>query len=550
MEIVKYGGDIKDVGNTVPNSNSSPVVKYDSSKPVDYYSVKNAFQAMIIAKTMECNEYISDLFKITNPLLKMTIAFALLNPFQAYSLSKITLTYAIGYGAHIKRYCVATLYRKPSPVKKTWEICYINENSINHLYVAFDWYLKSNSKKKKNENYTVMTMTKPIEASKKDKDYSVLKSVPEEQETEFEYNSYIFAYSKTSYDDVVYAPSGEVKKKNHKLLIWTYDCTHETFDNLSQHVINQFAKSKVEDVWVQKIYTHENIGWKETVLEKNKRKFTTVVMKNNKNIEIGDTLRHFNESEDWHVERGIPYKKTFLFYGPPGTGKTSMIKAIVNELQRHIHYLNLSVIKNDNELIGLMSRINFKETVLVIEDIDAQGKLVHKRSKEFAQTSQQPTDKPVSPDQTSNQAQTQSNNGQTHNQTQEPNKKEEPTVTLSCLLNQLDGINNNHGMVAILTTNFPEILDEALVRDGRVDEKIFFDYVDHDQIYNMFVNFYNGKNEVTLNMIKERIDFSQWKIAPCNVENSMRRQYANSLKALDDLIESIGNKKSFEKFEI
>jgi len=543
MEIVKYGGDRKDVGNS--GSNSSPVVKYDSSKPVDYYSVKNAFQAMIIAKTMECNEYISDLFKITNPLVKMTIAFALLNPFQAYSLSRTTLTYAFGYGAHVKRYLVATLYRKPSPVKKTWEICYINDNSINHLYVAFDWYLKSNSKKKKNENYTVMTMTKPIEASKKDKDYAVLKSVPEEQETEFEYNSYTFAYSKTSYEDVVYAPSGEVKKKNHKLLIWTYDCNHETFDNLSQHVINQFAKSKVEDVWVQKIYTHENIGWKETVLEKNKRKFSTVIMKNNKNLEIGDTLRHFNESEDWHVERGIPYKKTFLFYGPPGTGKTSMIKAIANELQRHIHYLNLSVIKNDNELIGLMSRINFKETVLVIEDIDAQGKLVHKRSKEFNQT-----DKPVGTEQTqpaNGQGQGQT---QTQNQTQEPNKKEEPTVTLSCLLNQLDGINNNHGMVAILTTNFPDILDEALVRDGRVDEKIFFDYVDHDQIYNMFVNFYNGKNEVTLNMIKERIDFSKMKIAPCNVENSMRRQYANSLKALDDLIDSIGSKKSFEKFEI
>lgn len=225
-----------------------------------------------------------------------------------------------------------------------------------------------------------------------------------------------------------------------------------------------------------------------------------------------------------------------LFYGPPGTGKTSMIKAIANELQRHIHYLNLAVIKNDTELIGLMSRINFKETVLVIEDIDAQGKLVHKRSKEFAQELTPSTN--------------QDNLTGTGNTTKPEEKKPEQTVTLSCLLNQLDGINNNHGMVAILTTNFPEILDEALVRDGRVDEKVFFDYVDHEQIYNMFSNFYNGKNEVTLEIIKTRINFDLYKIAPCNVENSMRRQYANSLKALDDLVESMGSKKSFEKFEI
>lgn len=538
MEIIKYGGDKKEGVSQSPASSSSPIVKYDNAKPVDFVSVKSAFQAMIIAKTMECNEYLSELFKISNPLAKMTLAFALLNPFQAYSLSKTTFGYAWGYGAHIKRYFMATLYRKPAPVKKTWEICYINENSINHLYVAFDWYLKSNSKKKINKNHTVMIMIKPIEASKKEKDYAILKSVPEEQETEFEYNSYTFAYSKSSFEDVVYAPSGEVKKKNHKLLIWTYDCTYETFDNLSQHVINQYAKSKVEDVWVQKIYTHEQIGWKETPLERNKRKFTTVIMKNNKNNQIGDMLKHFNESEDWHVERGIPYKKTFLFYGPPGTGKTSMIKAIANELQRHIHYLNLAVIKNDTELIGLMSRINFKETVLVIEDIDAQGKLVHKRSKEFAQELGQPVSS--NPD----------NSTGTGNTIKPEEKKPEQTVTLSCLLNQLDGINNNHGMVAILTTNFPEILDEALVRDGRVDEKVFFDYVDHEQIYNMFSNFYNGKNEVTLEIIKSRINFDLYKIAPCNVENSMRRQYANSLKALDDLIESMGSKKSFEKFEI
>jgi chaperone BCS1 len=65
-------------------------------------------------------------------------------------------------------------------------------------------------------------------------------------------------------------------------------------------------------------------------------------MKNGKNNKITEMLRHFLEIEKLHLERGIPYKKSFLFYGPPGTGKSSMIKAMSFELQRHIHYLILS----------------------------------------------------------------------------------------------------------------------------------------------------------------------------------------------------------------
>lgn len=195
------------------------------------------------------------------------------------------------------------------------------------------------------------------------------------------YDNYTFNYSKTSFDDVIYAPSGEMKKKNYKLLIWSYYCGNDTFDNLSTHVINAYAKSKVDEVWVQKIYKHSNGMWKDSILDRNKRKIASVVMKGGRNQEISELLNHFTQTEEWHLERGIPYKKSFLFYGPPGTGKSSMIKAMSFELQRHIHYLNLSTIKNDQELSNLMSNINFKETILVIEDIDAQGSFVHKRPK-------------------------------------------------------------------------------------------------------------------------------------------------------------------------
>lgn len=573
MNPINYSGKMidSDTNNTNANNNNQ-VVPYNPTsqtqyKNVDLFSIKNAYQAMIIQKTMEAHELIANYLKMTHPLTKMTLAFMLLNPYQTLTLAKTYSIHLYSFGMFLGRSVKALIYGKPQPVKKTFEISYIVDNSINHLYVAFDWYLKSNSKIKKNENHAVLSMIKPIEASKQDKDYLVLKTVPEKQETEFVYENYTFNYSKTSFDDVIYAPSGEMKKKNYRLLIWSYYCGADTFDNLSTHVINAYAKSKVNETWIQKIYKHSNGMWKDSILERNKRKIASVVMRGEKNKDISELLNHFTQTEEWHLERGIPYKKSFLFYGPPGTGKSSMIKAISFELQRHIHYLSLSTIKNDQELSNLMSNIDFKETILVIEDIDAQGSFVHKRPKKQDNKENKENNEIdfINVNSKSNNenncdssslvmlsklmtAVNKQDKDKDKEKEQEKEQEFKSQLTLSGILNQIDGVHNNHGMILIMTTNYPELLDEALIRDGRVDERVFFDYCDYEQIYLMFKNFYNG-DCVSLETIKLKINLSEYKIAPCNVENSMRRCYSNQMAALDDIVNSIKSKKTFEKFE-
>jgi hypothetical protein len=62
-----------------------------------------------------------------------------------------------------------------------------------------------------------------------------------------------------------------------------------------------------------------------------------------------------------------------------------------------------------------------------------------------------------------------------------------------------------------------------------------FDYCDHEQIYKMFKNFYNGSLELTISDI-QRLDFNKVKVAPCNVENSMKKHYKNYNDAFNDLI--------------
>jgi len=70
-------------------------------------------------------------------------------------------------------------------------------------------------------------------------------------------------------------------------------------------------------------------------------------------------------------------------------------------------------------------------------------------------------------------------------------------LTFSGLLNALDGVGNHNGLVFVLTTNFKDQLDAALIRDGRVDVRVRFDYCTPDQMAKLFDTFYPQKETST-----------------------------------------------------
>ena len=53
-------------------------------------------------------------------------------------------------------------------------------------------------------------------------------------------------------------------------------------------------------------------------------------------------------------------------------------------------------------------------------------------------------------------------------------RKGRSLITLSGLLNAIDGNASQEGRLLILTSNNPDALDDALVRPGRVDKKVYF----------------------------------------------------------------------------
>ena len=66
-------------------------------------------------------------------------------------------------------------------------------------------------------------------------------------------------------------------------------------------------------------------------------------------------------------------------------------------------------------------------------------------------------------------------------------------ITFSGLLNTLDGIFYKRGLITFITTNYPERLDKALIRPGRIDYKMTFTYATKAELKMIFNAFYKDK---------------------------------------------------------
>lgn len=68
-------------------------------------------------------------------------------------------------------------------------------------------------------------------------------------------------------------------------------------------------------------------------------------------------------------------------------------------------------------------------------------------------------------------------------------------ISLSGLLNAIDGVASHEGRVLVMTTNHPEKLDPALLRPGRVDMQIAFTLATKHQIREIFSKMYHFSDQ-------------------------------------------------------
>ena len=150
------------------------------------------------------------------------------------------------------------------------------------------------------------------------------------------------------------------------------------------------------------------------------------------------TIVNFLKKPQKYNDMGAKLPKGILFYGPPGTGKTMLAKAIAGEAG--VPFFSVSGSDFVEKYVGVgASRVRalFEEAkqnspcVVFIDEIDAVGS-------------------------------SRKNSGGN-------NEKDQ---TINALLTELDGFEDNSGIVVMAATNRLDMLDEALIRSGRFDQHI------------------------------------------------------------------------------
>ncbi|CAJ2505303.1 Uu.00g126970.m01.CDS01 [Anthostomella pinea] len=205
------------------------------------------------------------------------------------------------------------------------------------------------------------------------------------------------------------------------------------------------------------------------------RPFSTVILnEKTKNDLIEDVTDYLcPATQRWYANRGIPYRRGYLLHGPPGTGKSSLSLALAGFYKMRIYIVSLSSITASEEILGGLFAELPRRCVVLLEDIDTAG-LTHTRAEnENTSTQSQPADdsKDMVPGQLT------TGNGNTINNNNNNNNSNN-RLSLSGLLNILDGVASQEGRVLIMTTNHVEKLDKALIRPGRVDMIVEFGLAD------------------------------------------------------------------------
>ena len=236
-----------------------------------------------------------------------------------------------------------------------------------------------------------------------------------------------------------------------------------------QAFVRQFVKEIREKYDIQqqssKLYVFSTSGWWDS-LPLEPRPLDSVILPAQQKNRIVTDIAKFRTDAEWYEMTGTPYHRSYLFYGPPGTGKTSFLLGLASYFKLSIYILKLGSLSDESLMTAL--RQAGADSMIVLEDVDC---VTEKR--EGVTKEEKKKDKKT------------------------PREKQDKKtgVTLSGLLNALDGIETPHGSMFFLSTNCIDKLDEALLRPGRVDVKEFLGPATKEQKAEMYRRFFPSESE-------------------------------------------------------
>lgn len=187
---------------------------------------------------------------------------------------------------------------------------------------------------------------------------------------------------------------------------------------------------------------------------------------------IRDDIRCFLGNRQVYTDSSSPWKFVALLSGVPGCGKTSAIHAIASEFGMDVRFLSLAD-EDFYDVARILSNTeDEKRRIIVIEDIDAINTcMTDSRTKGGVTDADSQRLKRAADDTLKELGMYDDDEDNDDDVVVSVSKSE---LSLSSLLNLLDGIITPSGTIILLTTNHPERLDDAILRDGRVDSHYVF----------------------------------------------------------------------------
>jgi ATP-dependent 26S proteasome regulatory subunit len=216
--------------------------------------------------------------------------------------------------------------------------------------------------------------------------------------------------------------------------------------------------------------------------------------------DVKDRLDFFINNRQWYQKKGIPYTLGLMFSGKPGCGKTSTIKAIAKYTKRHIIDIPLTKIDNCRDLMNIFygeeineKKIPMNKRIYLFEDIDSILDVL----KEREQKDKDKELKGSSPleEQNAFLLKTLVDTNKTATKVLDKIGSNDK-LNLGFFLNLIDGVLETPGRILILSTNYPDKLDRALVRPGRIDMKVHMEKCSHQMIRDIIKHYYERDDYV------------------------------------------------------
>ena len=263
------------------------------------------------------------------------------------------------------------------------------------------------------------------------------------------------------------------------MTIWCFGWSPAPIQDLLIEI--QETQRKEENVLTQILTPQSGCGsnWVEQTL-KRARPLESVYLEPTQKTKLVDDMTEYlnGETRAWYQDRGIPYRRGYLFHGAPGCGKSSLALALAGHFKLNVYIVSLTANGMTDYNLQYLFQALQPGCLVLLEDVDSAGLV-----REGMQT---PAER--------KRAKEQKAKGKKRRHRDEgifeDRYSRHRDVTLSGLLNAIDGPGSPEGHILVMTTNCPDELDDALVRAGRVDVKVEFKLANKEQIREIFYSLF------------------------------------------------------------